>query len=478
VNQQYQIDRKPPQATDFEQLVVGAAIIESTALDQIPFLTPGMFYDEKYRTVFEAVMQLKRDGRAVDIATVARKLYEMKQLETVGGALWVSDLTRRVANGAHIEHHARYIQQCYLLREVINVSTEVQRLAYEPEADAFEVLNKASSKFFAIEDGVRKGSQVRTAREVAKLERESYLARENARLNGKTYGVPTGFSGLDAYTFGWQVSDLVILAARPGMGKTALALAFAHHAAANDVPTAIFSLEMNCVQLFSRLVLAESQVSSGRYKSGALETWEANATEDARKKLEALGLYIDDTPGLSVFEMRAKCRRLKAQHNLGMVVVDYLQLMTAGESGRGNREQEISTISRTLKVIAKELNVPVIALSQLSRAVETRGGDKRPQLSDLRESGAIEQDADLVLFIHRAEYYGFTTDSEGNSTAGVAEVLIAKHRNGALGTVQLRFIDYLMKFQDTHHMREESTTSAIQPNTSWYETEKESEPFS
>jgi replicative DNA helicase len=449
VSQQlYEIGKLPPQAVELEEAVLGALMLEKDALTAvIDILQPKSFYKEAHGRVFGAIQNLFQRSEPIDILTVTQELKRTGELEIVGGAYYISQLTNRVASAANVEFHARIIAQKYIQRELIRISSDTIRDAYEDTADVFDLLDSAERNLFSVVEGnIRKNYD-----KMSSLITQALKQIETARnqKSGVT-GVPSGFTDLDRMTSGWQPSDLVILAARPAMGKTAFVLTLARNAAVEfERPIAVFSLEMASVQLVQRLISAEAELSAEKLKKGQLEEHEFQQLHVKIGKLSEAPIFIDDTPALSIFEMRAKCRRLKAQHDIQMIIVDYLQLMTAGgEKSQGNREQEISTISRSLKSIAKELNVPVIALSQLSRAVETRGGDKRPQLSDLRESGAIEQDADMVMFIHRPEYYGFTQDAEGNSTQGVAEIIIAKHRNGAVGSVNLRFIDRLAKFCD------------------------------
>jgi len=356
-------------------------------------------------------------------------------------------LTNRVASAANIEYHARIISQKHIQRELIKVSTNIIRDAYEDTTDVFQLLDDAEQGLFKItENHLNRGYESMGTLASRALKNLEELSQREEGLTG----VPTGFTDLDRLTSGWQPSDLIILAARPGMGKTSFVLALARNAAMDfNKGVAIFSLEMANVQLVQRLISMEAEISGSKLRSGQLEDYEWQQMNSVIEKMSEVPIFIDDTPGINVFELRAKCRRLKMQHDISMVIIDYLQLMTGGgENKGGNREQEISAISRALKGLAKELNVPVIALSQLSRAVETRGGSKRPQLSDLRESGAIEQDADIVSFIYRPEYYQILEDEEGNSLKGIGEVIIAKHRNGALDTVKLRFTDKFAKFSN------------------------------
>jgi replicative DNA helicase len=370
----------------------------------------------------------------VDLLTVTEEVKKEGALETIGGAYYLVELTNRVASAANIEFHARIIAQKHIQRELIRISTTVIKDAYEDTTDVFDLLDKAEQGLFEItEQNLSRGSESMSSLVTKAVKQLEEMAGNESGLTG----VPSGFTALDRITSGWQPSDLIIVAARPGMGKTSYTLAVARNAAMDfGKGVAFFSLEMSNVQLVQRLISMEAEIPGSKLRSGQLEDYEWQQLNSAIEKLSEAPIFIDDTPGINVFELRAKCRRLKMQHDIQMVVIDYLQLMTGGSDQKGNREQEISMISRSLKGLAKELNIPVIALSQLSRAVETRGGAKRPQLSDLRESGAIEQDADIVSFIYRPEYYQIMEDEEGNSLKDVSEIIIAKHRNGSLETVK------------------------------------------
>lgn len=438
----------PPQAVDLEEAVLGALMLEKDALSAvIDILKPDCFYKDAHRYIFAVIHELFNKNQPIDILTVTQALKKKGELELVGGAFFISQLTSRIASAANIEYHARIILQKHIQRELIRISGETIRDAFEDNIDVLEMLDKAEKNLFEIAEGnIRRNYEDMTSL-VSKAMKEIESAAN--QKEGIT-GVPSGFTDLDRVTSGWQKSDLVILAARPGMGKTAFVLSLARNAAIKfGNPIAFFSLEMSSLQLVNRLISAESGIVSDKIRKGRLENYEWEQLNSKIKPLLDAPLYIDDTPALSVFELRAKCRRLVAEKKVSMVIIDYLQLMVAaGDSKVGNREQEISTISRSLKAIAKELNIPIIALSQLSRAVETRGSSKRPQLSDLRESGAIEQDADMVMFIYRPEYYELDQDENGNSTRGLAEIIVAKNRNGALKTVNLKFIGNLTRFED------------------------------
>lgn len=443
----------PPQATDLEEAVLGALMLEKDALTNvIDILKVESFYKDSHQVIFEAILDLFTDSQPIDLLTVTAQLRKNGALEIAGGAFYITELTSKVASAANIEYHARIITEQAIKRELIHIASEIQRDSYEETTDVFELLDKMEQSLFQIsEKNIRKNYA-----DMKSIMREA-IAEMEIRKNQKDglTGVPSGLTALDRVTSGWQKSDLVIIAARPAMGKTAFVLSVLRNAAVDhNTPVAIFSLEMSSVQLVNRLISSEAELSSDKIKKGSLQDYEWEQLVHKTAKLSKAPLFVDDTPALSILELRAKCRKLKAQHDIQLIVIDYLQLMSgdskAGGNG-GNREQEIASISRALKKIAKELNVPVIALSQLSRAVETRGGDKRPQLSDLRESGSIEQDADMVMFLYRPEYYGIMEveiDNQTVSAQGMGEIIIAKHRNGSLSNVHLRFIGQFTKFTD------------------------------
>lgn len=461
------IGKKPPQAIELEEAVLGACMLEQTAVNAvIDILEPAAFYKEAHGEIYKAIKDLFGEAEPIDLLTVTERLRKEGVLGFCGGPAYVAGLTDRVASSANVEAHARIVAQKFIQRELIRISSETIESAFEDTTDVFDLLDRSEQQLFEVAEGnIRQGYQ-----EMGAVIRQVIEGIDQARLNEEgVSGVPTGFADLDKLTGGWQRSDMVVLAARPGMGKTAFVLSMARNMAVDhDVPVAIFSLEMSSAQLVQRLVAAESELSAEKFRKGDLEDYEYQQLQTRIKKLAKAKLFIDDTPALSVFELRAKCRRLKQKHGISMVIIDYLQLMTAGtDNGKGNREQEISTISRSIKSIAKELDVPVIALSQLSRSVETRGGDKRPILSDLRESGAIEQDADIVCFIYRPEYYGITEDADGMDTENMGELIVAKHRNGGLDTVKMRFTKHLAKFSDYNAFAESPFDGggAMAPNT-------------
>lgn len=443
------VDKIQPQATDLEEAVLGALMLEKDALSAvIDVLKADLFYDERHKRIFEAIQALFQKSKPVDILTVTSELRTNGNLELIGGAYYVTYLTNRVSSAANIEYHARIISQKYIQRELIRISTDIIKNAYEDTTDIFDLLDHAEKNLFDIaQNNLRRDTQ-----KMDEIIKQSLASLEELRTktDGLT-GVPSGFTDLDRITGGWQKSDLVIIAARPAMGKTAFVLTCARNAAVDfQKPVVVFSLEMSSVQLVNRLISGETEIEQEKVRKGNLAEWEWQQLHSKIGKLSEAPLLIDDTPALNIFEFRAKCRRLKSQYDIQMIIIDYLQLMHGKGEGGGNREQEIGSISRALKSVAKELEVPVLALSQLSRAVESRPGQngKRPMLSDLRESGSIEQDADMVLFLYRPEYYGITEDESGRSNVGVGEVIIGKNRHGETGIVPLRFIGKYVKFAD------------------------------
>lgn len=443
---------KPPQALELEEAIIGAVMIERDAIHEvIDILKPESFYKESHQKIFEVIMELHARMEPIDLYTVGNRLGAKKQLEEIGGAIYLAELTERVGSASHIVSHSKIVAQKYIQRELIRAATEIQRNSFDDTKDIDDLIDVAESEIFKVSEGHIKKDVRKSYDIVAEALRNIELAGKNA--DGMN-GVPTGFTELDKITSGWQPSDLIIIAARPAMGKTAFVLSMARNATIDfKKPMAVFSLEMGDVQLITRLMVAESCLDSTKLKTGQLGPAEWKHLQDSVVLLSEAPLYIDDTPALSIFEFRSKARRLKAQYDIQMIIVDYLQLMTGPTDTRGNREQEVAAISRSLKSIAKELNIPIIALSQLSRSVEQRGGNKRPQLSDLRESGAIEQDADIVAFIHRPEYYGIKVDEDGNEyPEGTAEIIIAKHRNGSLADVRLRFIPTRARFENMSDM--------------------------
>lgn len=444
-DQPFDFGKVPPQAVDLEEVVLGAIMLEKNAFTLVnEVLKPEIFYKPAHRMIYEAISRLFLKMEPIDILTVTQELKEKGQLEIVGGPYFIASLTSRVGSSANIESHCKLLQEKFIKRELIRISGEVITDAFEESSDAFDVLDKAEQGLF----DVSQGNLSRTNTRIGDLLKEAIDKIESAGKN-ETHntGVPSGFHLLDKTTSGWQASNLIVIAARPGMGKTAFALSLARNAAIDHkVPIAIFSLEMDALELVNRLITAEAGIESYKIKSGKLtsEEWETLHTNISN--LANAPIFINDTPALSISDFRAIARRMHQHNKIGLIVIDYLQLMRGSVETRGLREQEISFISRSLKSIAKELKIPIIALSQLSRKVEERGGDKKPLLSDLRESGAIEQDADMVCFIYRPEYYEMKNDSEGNSTKGRADIIIAKNRHGDTREISLGFIDHLTKF--------------------------------
>ena len=443
--------KMPPHSIDLEETVLGQLMLEDDSIiNVIDILKAESFYVDKHRRIYEAIIALVSKREPVNIQTVVEELRKLETLDEVGGAYFIAQLTQKVSSAAHIEHHAKLIAEKFIQRELIRISSEIQEKAFDTSIDVSELLNFSESSVFAVGEGnIKKAA--------APMGQLLELALENikkAQENKNTYsGEPSGFSDLDKITSGWQSGNMVVLAARPAMGKTAFILSMMRNMAVDyNTPAAMFSLEMNNIQIVNRLIVSETGIGHDKIRVGNLTEQDWKNLYEKTKKLSVAPIYLDDTPALSIFEFRAKSRRLVEKYGVKCIFIDYLQLMTT--SAAASREQEVSLISRQIKAVAMELSIPIIALSQLNRSVETRTGNKRPQLSDLRESGAIEQDADLVLFIHRPEYYGLLTDDEGNSTQGLAEIIIAKNRHGATDIVNLEFIPEQTKFTDRNFMNQ------------------------
>ena len=472
-----ELGKLPPQALDLEESVLGALMLEKEALTNIiDILKPDNFYKDAHKEIYQAIIDLFNNSQPIDLLTVTNQLKKNGTLDIVGGSYYVTKLTTRVNSASNIEFHSRIILEQSIKRELINISSKVQKDAYEDTMDVFDLLDQTEQSLFDVsESHIRKNYK-----KVQNLMKEAIdeLETKKEKKDGIT-GVPSGFIDLDNITSGWQPSDLVIVAGRPSMGKTALVLSIIRNASIDyNLPMGIFSLEMSSLQLVNRLISSEAELDSDKIRKGNLKDYEWQQLLHKTDLLQKAPIFIDDTPALSILELRARARRLKSQHDIQCIIVDYLQLMTS-EYGRtsGNREQEIASISRSLKAVAKELNIPVIALSQLSRAVETRGGDKRPVLSDLRESGSIEQDADMVMFIYRAEKYDITEDEDGESTIGVAELLLRKNRNGPTGKIKLKFVERFAKFVDKNYIdSSESITLKSKSNIKNLDTDK-TDPF-
>ena len=441
-----EMGNKPPQALDVEEAVLGALLVEPNCIDEaMDELTPSCFYGEKHRMVFEAMRALRLESVALDLLSVSQKLKAQGNLETVGGTMFLAQISQKIGAAAHIEYYIRILKQKFIQRELITASYDILKASYDEATNVDDLIDTAQTKIFdAIQNNVKKDVQ-----EIGKVINDAIdeIAKFQ-KLEGGLSGVPSGFPSIDKITLGWQASDLIILAARPSVGKTAFVLNLARNAAVDfNMPVAIFSLEMPSIQLAKRMMVSETRLSADKIKGGTkLEPHEWVQLEEQLKRLAKAPLYIDDTPSLPVMEFRSKLKKLVKQKGVRLVVVDYLQLMQGPAELRGMREQEVAAISRTLKATAKELNVPIIALSQLSRQSENRpGSNRRPQLSDLRESGSIEQDADMVMFIHRYDYQGL---SDNPDDIGRTQIIIAKHRNGAIADVDMKFRADEVRFVD------------------------------
>lgn len=438
-----------PQALELEEAVIGALMIEQDAFPKVSdILTADSFYDHRHKVIYEAVAALSLNQRPIDILTVTEQLKSSGTLDEAGGPLYVTQLAGKVTTSAHIDYHARIISQKAMARELISFTSEVQSQAFDETNDISELLNDAESRLFQIaHKSVKKDYE---SIEVVLGQSVERIRTASKRAQGMS-GLASGFRELDNITSGWQNSDLIILAARPAMGKTAFALSMAKNIAVNnEQAVALFSLEMSNVQLVNRLISSVCEIPGSKLRDGRLAPYEWNVLDSKINALQKAPIFLDDTPQLSITEFRTKALRLKKEHDVKLIIIDYLQLMNASGIRFGNRQEEISTISRNLKGIAKELDIPIIALSQLNRGVEGREGyeGKRPMLSDLRESGAIEQDADIVCFIHRPEYYKIYEDNNHNDLHGIAEIIIAKHRNGGVGDVRLSFRSDLALFDN------------------------------
>ncbi|HOY41398.1 MAG TPA: replicative DNA helicase [Chitinophagales bacterium] len=446
----------PPQARELEEAVLGAILIEKDAISYVSdILKPESFYVDAHATIFRSIQNLFGKSQPIDLLTVTEELRKIAKLEEVGGAFYLSELTNKIASSANVEYHARIIIQKFIQRELIRISNDIIRDSYEDTTDVFDLLDAAEKRIYEITDKNLRNSVQGIGQLVSKsiLQIDGLLNRDDGLLEDS---VPSGYLELDKMTSGWKATDLVIIAARPSMGKTAFVLNLARNAAVDfNMPVAIFSLEMGAVQLAKRLISLECEIDAQKVSNGKMSDTEYAILRDKVEKLSTSPIYINDQPAINIYELRAQCRRLQNAHGIKMVIIDYLQLMSGGGDKGMNREQEISSISRSLKGLAKELNIPVIALSQLNRSVETRGGDKKPQLSDLRESGSIEQDADMVMFLYRPEYYNLNEGQDGASLKGVSEIIIAKHRNGPTGSVELRFNKNFGRFYDAGGLAEE-----------------------
>lgn len=438
-----------PQAIDIEKVVLGALMIDKDAFTVVSeIIKPETFYEARHQKIYEAVQSLNLQEKPVDIMTVTEELRHKGTLEDVGGSAYVVELSSQVASSAHIEYHAHILAQKFLARQLIQFASMIETDAFDETVDVDDLMQKAEGALFEIsqKNMLQDYVQIDTI-----VDQAHQLLLQASNREGGLTGVPSGFRKLDDITAGWQPSDLVIIAGRPAMGKTSFALSIAKNVAIDyRKPIAFFSLEMNNVQLVNRLISNVCSIPGNKILNGQLTPDEWERFDSNIRKMQGAPIYVDDTPGLSIFELRTKARRLVREHGIELLMIDYLQLMNANGMRFNSRQEEVSTISRSLKGLAKELNIPVLALSQLSRAVEQRDGPegKRPQLSDLRESGAIEQDADMVLFVHRPEYYHILQDEKGNDLHGMAQIIIAKHRKGATGDVLLNFRGEYTRFSN------------------------------
>jgi replicative DNA helicase len=466
------LGKLPPQALELEESVLGALMIEKEAYGTVAdLLRPESFYSDKHRYIFEAIRSLSNQDNPIDILSVAQQLKSMGLLEDAGGVVYLSELTRRVASAAHLRYHAQIVAQKSTARDLIAVACQIEEKGYDETQDVGELLQEAEGKIFEISQRAQKRDVTKIDPVILEAINRMKAASKN---DGNISGIPSGFTELDKITSGWQNSDLVIIAARPAMGKTAFVLSMAKNIAVDyKIPVAIFSLEMSNVQLVNRLIMNVCEIEGSKIRNGKLSQAEWLKLDDKISELREAPIYVDDTPGLSVFELRSKARKLVNDKDKGvkLIIIDYLQLMNANGSNFGSREQEVSIISRTLKGMAKELNIPVIALAQLSRAVEKRDASnntvdgKKPLLSDLRESGSIEQDADMVCFIHRPEYYKLYDDGNGKDLRGLGQIIVAKHRNGATDEIWLRFIGKYTRFQNESDAYEADDVANISYNT-------------
>jgi replicative DNA helicase len=450
-----------PQATEIERVVLGALMIDKDAFSIISELVrPETFYEPRNQKIYEAIQTLNLSEKPVDFMTVIEELKRQGDLDSVGGAPYIVELTSRVASSAHIEYHAHILAQKFLARQLISFSSRIQEKAFDETIDPDVLMQDAEGQLFEISQKNMKTDYTQIDPVIKRVTEQLQIAATNS---GGMTGVPTGYTELDKYTSGWQKSDLVIIAGRPAMGKTSFALSLAKNIAVDyRIPIAFFSLEMSNDQLVQRLISNTCSVPGQKLLNGQLSQDEWERFDKNIGKLHGAPIYVDDTAGLSVFELRTKARRLHREKGVQIIMIDYLQLMNANGMRFGSRQEEVSTISRSLKGLAKELNIPILALSQLNRGVENREGNegKRPQLSDLRESGAIEQDADMVLFVHRPEYYRIYQDEKGNDMHGVAQVLIAKHRKGGTGDVNLKFRGEFTRFENP----EDSYIAPVSPS--------------
>lgn len=445
----YVFGKVPPQAIDLEVAVLGAVMLDKQAISVVsPILTADMFYVEAHGIIFNACLKLYSNFAPIDLLATMEQLKKMGQLDKIGGPGYLAGLTNKVASAANIEYHSRIIYQKFVRREIIRISTELIRSSFDDTVDEFDLLESAESSLFKV-TGDMQGQTIKDAATVS----ISLLQAKNRVLQQPdgVIGIPSGLQSIDLFTNGFQSPDFWIIAARPGMGKSAIITSFARQASVfRNIPVGIFSLEMSADQQQKRIAAAEANIPNSLLQDPRkMSPEQLTQYELALERISTSPIYYNDTPGISIAQLKSKAREMVRKYNVKIIYIDYLQLMSGADDKKGgNREQEVSAISRGLKGLAKELNIPIVALSQLSRAVEIRGGDKRPQLSDLRESGSLEQDADNIAFLYRPEYYGIKEDVNGQSLMGVCEFIIAKHRNGSLNTIPIRFEQSRVLFKD------------------------------
>lgn len=446
-----QESRVPPYSTEIEQEVLACILLEGEPVEQVIQIygesREKVFYEQRHQLIYKAMLELYQKRQAIDLITVSEELSRMNELANVGGRQYLAELTNKVVSSANIEYYAKLAKEKHLYRRLISISAQISNAAYSSGTDVFDLVELASQQFFSISQaGIKK--QASNIKEL--LKNATRMLETLSSSQTSVTGVSSGFSELDELTAGFQLSDLIIIAARPSAGKTAFALALARNAAVDfDKPVLFFSLEMAEIQLAIRLMCAEAYVESQAVRTGRITPEMMGKIINSMDALAESKLFIDDTPGISIMELMAKARRMKQEHDIGMVVVDYLQLVSPVRDGKSNREQEIAQISRSLKALAKELSIPVISLAQLNRSVEQRSGERKPQLSDLRESGSIEQDADMVMFLSRPEMFGLKNFDDGTSTKDIVEVIIGKQRNGPVGMIRLRFLKNYGRFLST-----------------------------
>lgn len=437
----------PPSDVDIEKSILGALLLEKSAFEKIEnVLQAGCFYSDAHNKIFDAILELSRKRQPIDMMTVSDQLKKDQSLDLIGGTFYLMGLTSNIGSTAHIEQHSFILIEKYIRRELIRTQYEIRDAAFDESQDLENVIALASKNLDKIDEISNGSIDSQHIRDIAHKCIKSLDQRTTTAQEGKTIGVPTGFVKLDEATAGWQPGELIVIAARPGMGKTALALFHAREAAKADRSVCIYSLEMTSMSLTDRMIVATSNIDANRYKIGKLHDSEYNKLNDGLSVVENMDIYIDDNPSVSMKYIRSHARKMKKKGKCDMIIIDYLQLVSMEGSYNQSREQLVAAASRNALIIAKEINIPVLLLAQLSRAVEQRAGDKKPVLSDLRESGAIEQDADMVLFIHRPNYYGIDLDGENNDISDMGMYVIAKFRNGSTQDIKFKHNKSLTRF--------------------------------